>query len=55
MRLEIRNAEGQAGRLAELAAELVASRSNVIVAFQTPAHGTNACEPRSSIGQPSAA
>jgi putative ABC transport system substrate-binding protein len=37
LRLEIRNAEGRAPRLVESAAELVALRADVIVAYQTPA------------------
>jgi putative ABC transport system substrate-binding protein len=37
IRLEIRNAGGKSDRLNELAAELVADKANVIVAFQTPA------------------
>jgi putative ABC transport system substrate-binding protein len=37
LRLEIRNAEGRAARLAEKAAELVALKVDLIVAYQTPA------------------
>jgi putative tryptophan/tyrosine transport system substrate-binding protein len=37
IRLEIRSAEGQTGLLAEKAADLVRSRVDIIVAFQTPA------------------
>ncbi|MGD9924713.1 MAG: ABC transporter substrate-binding protein [Pseudorhodoplanes sp.] len=37
IRLEIRNAEGSADRLAGQAAELVAAKADVIVAYQTPA------------------
>jgi putative tryptophan/tyrosine transport system substrate-binding protein len=37
IRIEVRSAQGQDTRLAELAAELVRSRVDVIVAVQTPA------------------
>src|SRR5689334_20450602 len=37
VQIEIRSAQGQIGRLSELAAELVRSQIDILVAIQTPA------------------